>query len=114
MTVEEKIRAEIERLYKSYDSVSGDLEEYSALITDELPQGIALTSNGEFDIASVRKLIIDACKHGAQWNEGKLDKVIKLADAMYYAAFNMTTDASRLRKAMNDYHNFIIHMNKED
>ena len=37
----------------------------------------------------------------------------KLADAMYYAAFNMTTDASQLRKAMEEYHQFVIHC-KED
>ena len=39
----------------------------------------------------------------------KLEKIKKLADAMYYAAFNMTTDASLLRKAMNEYHQFIIY-----
>lgn len=44
----------------------------------------------------------------------KLDKVIKLADAMYNAAFNMTTDASLLSKAMEDYHQFIIRINRED
>ncbi len=49
--------------------VSKDLEEYSTLIADELPQGTALTPNGEFDIASVRKLIKDACKLGAKWQE---------------------------------------------
>ena len=41
--------------------------------------------------------------------EEKLKKVVKLADAMYYAAFNLTTDASQLHKAMDDYHQFIIH-----
>ena len=39
----------------------------------------------------------------------KLEKLKKLADAMYYAAFNLTTDASLLRKAMNEYHQFVIH-----
>jgi len=53
------------------EPVSEDLEEYSALIADELPQGTALTSNGEFDIVSVRKLIINACKHGANWQKEK-------------------------------------------
>jgi len=47
-------------------------------------------------------------------DKDKLDKVIKLADAMYNAAFNMTTDASLLSKAMKEYHQFIIHMNRED
>ena len=41
--------------------------------------------------------------------EPKQKKLVKLADAMYYAAQQMTTDASRLRKAMEEYHQFIIH-----
>ena len=35
--------------------------------------------------------------------EEKLDKAIKLADAMYDAAQRLTTDASRLHKAMQDW-----------
>ena len=38
----------------------------------------------------------------------KLIKIKSLADKMYDAAFNLTTDASLLRKAMDDYHQFII------
>jgi len=38
----------------------------------------------------------------------KLIKIKSLADKMYYAAFNLTTDASLLRKAMDEYHQFII------
>ena len=38
----------------------------------------------------------------------KLQKLKKLADAMYYAAQYLTTDASHLRKAMDEYHQFII------
>ena len=37
----------------------------------------------------------------------KLLKLRKLADAMYYAAQQLTTDASRLHKAMEDYHRFV-------
>ena len=44
-------------------------------------------------------------------SEEKLEKVIKLADAMYYAAQNLTNDASRLHKAMNDYYQFKIRKN---
>ena len=33
----------------------------------------------------------------------KLTKLKQLADAMYEAAQYLTTDASRLHKAMNDY-----------
>ena len=38
----------------------------------------------------------------------KLKYIKKLADAMYYAAQYLTTDASRLHKAMDEYHQFII------
>jgi hypothetical protein len=38
--------------------------------------------------------------------EEKLNKAIKLADAMYDAAQQLTTDASRLHKAMQDWWNF--------
>jgi uncharacterized protein with ATP-grasp and redox domains len=41
-------------------------------------------------------------------NNDKLEKLKKLADAMYYAAQYLTTDASRLHKAMDEYHKFII------
>lgn len=38
----------------------------------------------------------------------KLTKIKKLADAMYLAAQYLTTDASRLHKAMDEYHLFIV------
>lgn len=40
--------------------------------------------------------------------EQLIKNLIRLADAMYYAGQNLTTDASRLRKAMDDYHQFVI------
>ena len=40
--------------------------------------------------------------------EPKLQKLKKLADAMYHAAQYLTTDSSHLRKAMEEYHQFII------
>lgn len=40
--------------------------------------------------------------------EPKLQKLKKLADAMYTAAQYLTTDAPYLRKAMDEYHQFII------
>ena len=36
----------------------------------------------------------------------KLSKAVKLADAMYYAAQMMSTDASHLSKAMKDWWQF--------
>lgn len=38
----------------------------------------------------------------------KLEKIKSLADKMSDTAFNLTTDASLLRKAMKEYHQFII------
>ncbi len=39
----------------------------------------------------------------------KLAKMKKLADNMYNGMQNLSTDLSQLRKAMEEYHNFIIH-----
>lgn len=47
--------------------------------------------------------------------EEKLSKAVKLADAMYYAAQQLTTDASHLSKAMKDWWQFknVVLNNKE-
>lgn len=46
--------------------------------------------------------------------EEKLSKAVKLADAMYYAAQQLTTDASHLSKAMKDWWQFKnVVLNKE-
>ena len=48
-------------------------------------------------------------------DKDKLERMKKLADGMYYAAQYLTTDASRLRKAMEEYHKFIIYeYNKQE
>ena len=44
----------------------------------------------------------------------KLEKIKELADAMYSAAQYLTTDASRLHKAMEEYHQFMIHQYYKD
>ena len=43
---------------------------------------------------------------GAENLEEKLSKAVKLADAMYYAAQMMSTDASYLKEAMKNWWNF--------
>lgn len=43
------------------------------------------------------------------WKDEKLKKLKSLADNMYYHMQNLSTDLTPLRKAMEDYHNFIIH-----
>lgn len=46
--------------------------------------------------------------------EEKLSKAVKLADAMYYAAMQLTTNASHLKKAMKDWWQFKnLELNKE-
>lgn len=46
--------------------------------------------------------------------EEKLSKAVRLADAMYYAAQMISTDASHLSKAMKDWWNFKnVELNKE-
>lgn len=44
----------------------------------------------------------------------KLSKLKELADKMYYAAQYLTTDASKLRKAMHDYWHYVVYELKED
>lgn len=39
----------------------------------------------------------------------KLTKLEQLADAMYYSMQNLTTDTTRIRKAMQDYRHFVIY-----
>ena len=47
-------------------------------------------------------------EHSIAIENAKIEKLKKLADAMYDAAQQMTTDASRLRKAMKEYHKFVF------
>ena len=47
-------------------------------------------------------------KENSMTDKEKLVKIKKLADAMYHEAQNLTSDASRLHKAMNEYNQFII------
>lgn len=47
--------------------------------------------------------------------EEKFSKAVKLADAMYYAAQMLSTDASHLKKAMEDWWNFEnVELNKKE
>ena len=59
----------------------------------------------EIEALGLVKSIIDGMQ---QETESKLQKLKKLADGMYCAAQYLTTDASQLRKAMEEYHQFII------
>ena len=62
-------------------------------------------ADAEIEALGLVKSIIDGMQ---QETEPKLQKLKKLADGMYCAAQYLTTDASHLRKAMEEYHQFII------
>ena len=57
--------------------------------------------------------VVESCKFhafvlGANWANEKIDKLKRLADEMYFRVQTLSTDPRPLRKAMEDYHNFII------
>ena len=59
-----------------------------------------------------RKAVEEYLSVGVMFADKKLKQLKQLADAMYSAAQYLTTDASRLHKAMEEYRQFIIHLNK--
>lgn len=52
-------------------------------------------------------------KAGVKWYAQKMYRLRELADRMYEAAQYLSTDASRLRKAMEEYHNYRISLRNE-
>ena len=44
----------------------------------------------------------------AQWKDELIQKFKHHTDNLYSTAQNLSTDASHLRKAMEDYHNFLF------
>lgn len=57
---------------------------------------------------------IDAIEYGRESMKEKLTKLEEMADKMYYAAQYLTTDASKLRKAMRDYWHYVVYELKEE
>ena len=74
--------------------------------------GYYANHNDDRDHPSPKEAVKEYLKVGAAFQvketEPKLQKLMQLADAMYTAAQNLTTDASRLHKAMEEYHQFVI------
>ena len=56
----------------------------------------------------------DAIEYGRESMRERLTKLKKLADNMYNAAQYLTTDASRLHKAMEEYRQYVINELKEE
>ena len=143
MTDKEKILAEIERRLQDSLSLKIDSDYYNAQViayeelldfinslpeepvSEDFEQALAKEWQSYIDRGAAT---VDALEdntqeltfakgfyRGAKWQKIKLEKLKKLADAMYNAAQYLTTDASRLHKAMEEYHQFVInHYYEED
>lgn len=68
--------------------------------------------NDDYEHPIPIKAIEEYLSVGVMFADKKLKQLQRLADAMYSAAQYLTTDASRLHKAMEEYRQFIIHLNK--
>lgn len=75
------------------------------------------------DVEYIRKDIVDdmlitaedqAYLAGQETMKEKLTKLEEMADKMYYAAQYLTTDASKLRKAMRDYWRYVVYELNEE
>lgn len=86
-------------------------ESQKQAMIDAYEKRLLSQANGMKDSALVQMCLV-AFRHGIENTldevEPKQQKLKKLADAMYHAAQYLTTDASHLRKAMEEYHQFII------
>lgn len=57
----------------------------------------------------VRNMIYQSVMEMAEYKNAKMEKLKRLADEMYFRMQTLSTDLRPLRKAMEDYHDFIIH-----
>lgn len=62
----------------------------------------------------VDKMLNQAFLEGQKVIKEKLTKLEEMADKMYYAAQYLTTDASKLRKAMRDYWHYVVYELKKE
>jgi hypothetical protein len=85
--------------YIEKSAVVAEIERLSAYLDSLHEQKIIEKILSIIDTLEVKRVDLEK-------KEEKLNKAIKLADAMYNAAQLLTTDASRLHKAMQDWWNF--------
>ena len=95
--------------YIDADKIKAEIEKITESLTKSCnPDPLGTTEEcmaaAEIEALGLVKSVIDKMKK----TEPKLQKLKKLADGMYRAAQHLTTDASHLRKAMDEYHQFII------
>ena len=84
-------------------------EEKAKEITGKACRDLEKSSKGEFKLGLTAIAFIAATMEMAKFKNEKLDKLKRLADEMYFRMQTLSTDIRPLRKAMEDYHNFIIH-----
>lgn len=95
--------------YIDADKIKAEIDKITESLTKSCnPDPLGTTEEcmvaAELEALGLVKSAIDQMKE----TEPKLQKLKKLADGMYRAAQYLTTDASHLRKAMEEYHQFII------
>ena len=83
-------------------------EEKAKEITGKACRDLEKSSKGEFKLGLTAIAFIAATMEMAKFKNEKLDKMRRLADEMYFRVQTLSTDPRPLRKAMEDYHNFII------
>lgn len=86
-------------------------ESQKQAMIDAYKERLLSQTNG-MDGSVLMQMCLTAFRHGIENTltevEPKQQKLKKLADGMYHAAQYLTTDASHLRKAMDEYHQFVI------
>lgn len=86
-------------------------ESQKQAMIDAYKERLLSQTNG-MDGSVLMQMCLTAFRHGIENTltevELKQQKLKKLADGMYHAAQYLTTDASHLRKAMDEYHQFVI------
>lgn len=83
-------------------------EEKAKEITGKACRDLEKSSKGEFKLGLTAIAFIAATMEMAKFKNEKLEKLKRLADEMYFRVQTLSTDPRPLRKAMEDYHNFII------
>ena len=84
-----------------------------AILAVDIPDDAYNSYDHQNIIDACKKLRAIAFKAGAEFELKRYAKLKELADNMYNAAFYLTTDASRLHKAMEEYKHYVnFEMNK--
>lgn len=90
-----------------------ELKYCATLTTEEAEREINFVNsfiNNEYRVPTFS----DAIEYGRESMRERLTKLKELADRMYHAAQYLTTDASQLHNAMEDYRQYVINELKKE